>query len=228
MSKVKTQANVTLTVACWCLQNAASTMTLSNTLDLFATLSYTLYMEWWTILGVIVGTVGGILGAVSFTRTIRRQRPRFDVTFKEPGTLYGEDEKAEFVVIYTTISNVSDVANSIVEYGLIIGHPYSLSTEPLHYSYNSLGESVLETTDMAKRLAVQNTKFKWLETPVNLSSHKSTSGVIGFPLPSIPRNLVKAIEYALVIIPSEGQPSLIPLITDIYEWNKEPHTITVH
>jgi hypothetical protein len=183
-------------------------------------------MEWWTILAAIVGTTGGILGAVSFTRTIRRQRPRFHVTIDRPGILYGEDEKAEFLVIDMTISNLSDVANSVVEYGLIIGHPYSLSTEPIHYSENDLGESVLETPDMTKRLAVKNTNFDWLETPVNLSSHSAASGFIGFPLPSIPRNVVKSIEYALVIMPSEGQPSLIPLIMDSYEWRIAQHTVT--
>jgi len=111
----------------------------------------------------------------SFARTMKRQRPRFRVTTSMPGILYGEDEKAEFLVIDTTISNLSDVANSIVEYGLIIGHPYSLSTEPIHYSENEVGESVFETADMTKKLAVKNTKFDWLETPVNLASHSSAN-----------------------------------------------------
>jgi len=145
-----------------------------------------------------------------------------------PGILYGEDDKAEFFVLDTTISNLSDVANSIVEYGLIIGHPYSVSTEPIHYSENELGESILETADMIKRLAVKNTKFDWLETPLNLPSHSSASGFIGFPLPSIPRSVVKSIEYALIIMPSEGQTSLIPLILDDYDWKIAQHTITRH
>jgi len=162
----------------------------------------------------------------SFARTMKRQRPRFRVTTSMPGILYGEDEKAEFLVIDTTISSLSDVANSRVEYGLIIGHPYSLSTEPIHYSENEVGESVFETADMTKKLAVKNTKFDWLETPVNLASHSSANGFIGFPLPSIPRNVVKSIEYALVIMPSEGQPSLIPLILDNYDWKVAQHTVT--
>lgn len=185
-------------------------------------------MEWWTILASVIGTLGGILGILSLSRTIKRQRPRFRVTTDMPGILYGEDEKAEFLVIDATISNLSDVANSIVEYGLIIGHPYSISTEPIHYSENEVGESVLETADMTKKLAVKNTKFDWLETPVNLSSHSSVGGFIGFPLPSIPRNVVKSIEYALVIMPSEGQPSLIPLILDLYDWKVAQHTVTQH
>ena len=182
-------------------------------------------MEWWAILASIVGTVGGILGVFSFARTMKRQRPRFSITIDRPGILYGEHNKAEFLVIDTTISNLSDVANSIVEYGLIIGRPYSVSTEPIHYSENELGESIIETADMSKRLAVKRTRFDWLETPVNLSPHSSASGFIGFPLPSIPRKVVKSIDYTLIIIPSEGPPSLIPLVLDIFDWKIAQHTI---
>ena len=174
----------------------------------------------------VIGTLGGTLGVFSFLRTIKRQRPRFRVTTNMPWILYGEEEKAEFLGIDTTITNLSDVANSIVEYGLIIGYPYSISTEPIHYSENEVGESVLETADMTKRLAVKNTKFDWLETPVNLAPHSSASGFIGFPIPSIPRNIVKSIEHALIIMPSEGQPSLIPLILDTYDWRVAQHTVT--
>jgi hypothetical protein len=183
-------------------------------------------MEWWAILASIIGTVGGILGVFSFARTIKRQRPRFNIKIDRPGILYGEVNKAEFLVIDTTISNLSDIANSIVEYGLIIGHPYSVSTEPIHYSENKLGESILETADMSKRLAVKRTRFDWLETPVNLSPHSSASGFIGFPLPSIPRTIVKSIDYTLIIIPSEGPPSLLPLGLDTFDWNIAKHTIT--
>jgi hypothetical protein len=185
-------------------------------------------MEWLAILASIIGTVGGILGVFSFARTMKRQRPRFNIKIDRPGILYGEANKAEFLVIDTTISNLSDVANSIVEYGLVIGHPYSVSTEPIHYSENKLGESILETADMSKRLAVKRTSFDWLETPVNLSPHSSASGFIGFPLPSIPRKIVKSIAYTLIIIPSEGPPALLPLGLDTFDWNIAKHTITRH
>lgn len=185
-------------------------------------------MEWWAIPASIIGTIGGILGIFSFARSIRRQRARFNIKIGRPGILYGEVDKAEFLVVDTTISNLSDVANSIVEYGLIIGHPYSISTEPIHYSENKLGESVLETADMSKRLAIKKTRLDWLETPVNLSPHSSASGFIGFPLPSIPRKIVKSIYYTLIIIPSEGPPSLLPLGLDTFDWNIAKHTVTRH
>lgn len=175
-------------------------------------------MEWWIILASIIGAVGGVLGVISFFRTVRRQRPRFSITTESPVLVYGQDEKAEFLVFDATISNLSDMANSVVEYGLIIGHPYSISTIPIHYSETELGESILETADMSKRLAVKRTRFNWLGTPVNLPAHSSASGFIGFPLPSIPRDIVKAVEYALVVMPSEGQPSLEPLVLDMYDW----------
>ena len=57
-----------------------------------------------------------------------------------------------------------------------------------------------------------------LATPVNLPPHSSASGFIGFPLPSIPRSIVKAVEYSLIVMPSEGQPALIPLILGEYDW----------
>ena len=113
---------------------------------------------------------------------------------------------------------MSDMSNSIVEYGLIVGHPYSVSRIPIHYSETKLGESILEAEDMQKRLAVKKTRFDWLVTPVNLLPYSSASGFIGFPLPSIPRSIVKNAEYALIVMPSEGQPALIPLILREYDW----------
>jgi len=175
-------------------------------------------MTWWNILASVIGFVGGILGIISFFRTIKRQRPRFSITTGSPVLLYGAAEKAEFLVFDATISNLSDVANSIVEYGLIIGHPYSVSQTPIRYSETQLGESILETEDMTKKLAVKRMRFNWLATPVNLSPHSSANGFIGFPLPSIPRNVVKTVEYALIVIPSEGQPALIPLVLGEYQW----------
>jgi len=183
-------------------------------------------MEWWTILASIIGAVGGGLGIFSFARNMKRQQPDFRIKTDNPGILYGEGNRAEFLVVDTSISNRSDIANSIVEYGLIIGRPYLDSVPPIHYSINNLGESVLETVDMAKRLAVKETQFDWLETPVNLNPHCSASGFIGFPLPSIPRDIVKAIDYTIIIVPSEGKPLLLPLLLDTFEWHIAEHTIT--
>ena len=53
---------------------------------------------------------------------------------------------------------------------------------------------------------------------MNLPPHSSASGFIGFPLPSIPRDVGKTVEYALIVIPGEGQPALIPLVLGEYEW----------
>ena len=185
-------------------------------------------MEWWIVLVSIIGAVGGVLGVISFFRTVRRQHPRFSVRTDSPFLVYGQDEKAEFLVFAATVSNLSDVANSVVEYSLIIGHPYISSKAPIHYSETELGESILETADMSKRLAVKKVRFNWLETPVNIPAHNSVSGYIGFALPSIPKAIVPEVEYALVVMPSEGHSYLEPLILDKYDWQIARHASSEH
>ena len=97
-------------------------------------------MTWWNILASVVGFVGGILGIVAFFRAVNRQRPRFNLSADSPVIIYGAEDKAEFLVFDATISNLSDLPNSIVEYGLIVGQPYSLSTTPIRYSETEFGE----------------------------------------------------------------------------------------
>jgi hypothetical protein len=175
-------------------------------------------MEWWNILATILGIIGGLLGIFSFIRVVKRQNPKFNITTKSPAIIFGSKEKAEFLIFEATISNLSDLANSCIEYGLIISHPYSISTPPIHCYETRYGKSVLETEDGQKKHAIKGKKIKWISTPANLAAHTTDSGFIGFPLPSIPIDIVKAVEYTLIVMPSEGQPQLIPFFLNDLIW----------
>ena len=59
--------------------------------------------------------------------------------------VYGQEhKKAQYLLLEVGISNLSDAANSVVEYGLVLGPPYNTSTRPIHHSETPVGETVLE------------------------------------------------------------------------------------
>ena len=176
-------------------------------------------------LAIVISLSAIILSAGALWRTVRRQRPRLEGILGDVSLVYGADESTEFLLTHLTLMNQSDVGTSIVEYGLILGPPYNNSTMPIYYSETDLGESILEAPSGSpfgpKRLALYETHLEWLANPVNIPPHESRSGWIGFPLPSVPKDIVKGVPYEFYIRSSEGESTLVDLDLNEKEWHSE-------
>lgn len=174
------------------------------------------------IVGLIVAIVGAGARVFSLRRSASRQRPNLLGDIAHCMFSYGSDDRAQYLSIEIAISNLSDVANSIVEYGLLIGPPYNTSTRPIHHSENALGETILEygpgSEIRPKPLALKGIKLDFLSNPLNLPAHESRIGWVGFPLPGVPADVAKAVIYVIWIVASEGEPLMLTVDSSNFDY----------
>ncbi len=159
---------------------------------------------------------------MSLRRSASRQRPNLQGDVAHCMFSYATDDRAQYLSIEIAISNLSDVANSVVEYGLLIGAPYNTSVRPIHFSETPFGETVLEPGPGSEirpdPLAIKGVKLEFLSNPLNLPAHESRIGWVGFPLPDIPADVAKAVIYGLWIVASEGDPLLLPIDSSTFDY----------
>ena len=127
--------------------------------------------------------------------------------------VYSLDNKADYLLLEIDVTNLSDVANSVVEYGLLLGAPYNTSTRPIHYSKNSADDTVLEYSPGSEirpePIALEGTRLEFLSNPVNIPAHETRAGWVGFPLPSVPAEVAHGIPFLLWVVASEGDPFVL-------------------
>ena len=128
------------------------------------------------VIGIFIGLVGTCIAVLTYLRTFRRQRrPNLAVETAHWIITYGLEGNADYRLFEVTATNRSDVGNTILEYGLVIGHPYNTSTRPVYYSETALGETILEaapgSTFSPGRIALNNVPLDHLANPVNLPPH---------------------------------------------------------
>ena len=159
---------------------------------------------------LLVSIVALVVRIASLRRTSARQKPRIVVEMLRWMFVYGKHGKADFLLIEIRASNGSDLANSIVEYGLVIGPPYRDSIGPVHYSKTQAGETVLDPTPGSRfrpdPLALKGISLDFLSNPANLPPHESRIGWVAFPLPSIPVEIAKGVPFLLWTVLGEGDP----------------------
>ena len=152
---------------------------------------------------------------VSLRRSVTRQRPNLLGDMVHWMIVYGLDERAHYLLIEINISNLSDVANSVVEYGLVLGPPYNTSTRPIHHSMTLLNETVLEHSPgseiRSEPLALKGIHLDFLSNPVNIPAHESRIGWVGFPLPSVPAEVAKGVPFFLWAVANEGKPLMLEI-----------------
>lgn len=175
------------------------------------------------IAGFLVAAIGVGAGVVSLRRSITRQRPNLAIDAARWMLVYGLDIRVHYLLVEINISNLSDVSNSILEYGLVLGPPYSTSVQPIHYSETRLGETILEYSPGSRfrpdPLALKDIHLDFLSNPANVPPHESRSGWVGFPLPSVPAEIAKGVPFFLWVIASEGDP--MSLRIDLSDPNSE-------
>lgn len=174
------------------------------------------------IAGVVSGGLGLLVALIAFWRTMKRESPQLASGIGGVLIVYNLQGDADYLLCDLTFSNLSDSGNSIIEYGLSLGPPYEASTRPVHYGETVFGESVLEpalgSPFSPDKLALKEKQLEWLSNPVNLLPHESRIGYVGFPLPSIPKDIVKGVPFVLWIVPSEGKPISIHVDLRTMQW----------
>ena len=167
------------------------------------------------VASLLVAIVGTGVTIVSLRRSANRQRPSLTGHMAHWMVAYGLDIKADYLLIEINVSNLSDVANSVVEYGLALGPPYNTSTRPVHYSETPLSETILMPSPGSEirpgPLALKDIHLDFLSNPVNIPAHESRAGWVGFPLPNIPAEVVKGVPFFLWAVVSEGQPIVLDI-----------------
>ena len=167
------------------------------------------------IVGLLVSIVGTMTIVVSLRRSATRQKPKLFGQMSHWMVVYGLASKADYLLIEINIANLSDMANSVVEYGLELGPPYNTSTRPIHHSKTRFNETVLEpgpgSKIRPKPLALKDIRLEFLSNPVNIPAHETRAGWIGFPLPSVPREVVKGVPFFLWAVASEGKPWVLEI-----------------
>ena len=167
------------------------------------------------VASLLVAIVGTGIRIVSLRRSATRQRPSLTGYMDHWMVVYGLDSKAHYLLLELNISNLSDVANSVVEYGLELGPPYNTSTRPVHYSETPLNETVLMPSPGSEirpgPLALKGIRLDFLSTPVNIPAHESRAGWVGFPLPHVPAEVAKGVPFFLWAVVSEGKPIVLEI-----------------
>ena len=167
------------------------------------------------IVSLLIAIVGTGARVVSMIRSATRERPNLQGDMAYWMLVYGLDKKAHYLLIEVNISNLSDMANSVVEYGLLLGPPYNTSTLPIQHSKTSSGETVLEcgpgSEIRPEPLALKDIQLEFLSNPVNIPAHETRLGWVGFPLPSVPAEVAKGIPFLIWIVASEGKPLVLEI-----------------
>lgn len=162
---------------------------------------------------LLIAIVGTSLKVGAMFRSLTRQRPKLTGTIANCLLTYGLGERADYLSIEISISNLSDTPNSVVEYGLVLGPPYNTSTRPINYRETTLGETILEHSPGSdirpEPLALKGMQLEFLSNPVNLPAHETRIGWVGFPLPSVPAEVAKGIPMVLWAIAVEGEPLVL-------------------
>lgn len=175
-------------------------------------------------IGIFLGLVGTCIAVLTFLRIVRRQRPNLAVETAHWIIAYGLERKADYLLFEVAATNRSDVGNTILEYGLVIGRPYNTSTRPIHFSETALGETILEPAPGSPfspgRIALKNVRLDHLANPVNLPPHEARIGWVGFPLPSIQAENVQGVDYWLWVVTGEGRPVVLEVDLRTAEWTK--------
>lgn len=167
------------------------------------------------IVSLLVAIVGTGARVVSMRRSATRQRPNLQGDMAYWMLVFGPDNKAHYLLIQVNISNLSDIANSVVEYGLVLGPPYNTSTRPIHHSKTSFDETILEygpgSEIRPEPLALKDIQLEFLSNPANIPAHETRSGWVGFPLPSVPAEVVKGVPFFIWVVASEGKPIVLEI-----------------
>ena len=173
--------------------------------------------------GLLVAIVGAGTGVASLRRSARRQRPNLVGKMAHWMLVYGQEHKAQYLLLEVGISNLSDAASSVVEYGLVLGPPYNTSTRPIHHSETPVGETVLEPAPGSdihpEPFALKGMRLEFLSNPVNIPAHETRIGWVGFPLPAVPAEVAKGVPFFLCAVASEGTPLVLEI--DLSETDSE-------
>ena len=146
-------------------------------------------------ISLLIASINTAIVIITLRRSSARQQPNLVAQIIRWSIVYSAGGTADYLLLEVTISNLSDVGNSVVGYGLAVGPPYNDSTGPVEYNQTPLGETVLlpsaGSTFTPDPLALRKMRLKHLSNPVNVPPHESNIGWISFPLPSVPPHLVK-------------------------------------